>query len=1742
MESVEEQQQSEWDVINAIYPDILEDLTPKESAWNQKPFHKFILHISTDTSDDKVCSLDLTIEFTATYPLSAPIYKITNVKNVMDSQLRTIHEKCATALNEYKGQPIVYTWYTEIFDYLNEIKSGVKTDSLEEERKKRILNEKLKLEQQHQEEQEKLEAEREKEQELLGEMVEMEMRRRYKGSSETNDSFQEYMENDDNNMRSNSTHSVTHDESRSASITSDMIPDEKSAKSNYFVFDRPIDIHLSWVSFQFRTITGFVPIQPNGLLKDISKQYLVKPYVKEGTPMYQQIKEMLSETNQNKIGTKYGRNTKGFEKDLQYLLTEVELNNPFWKTSQGKKSILTLEKELQAVSLLKTTDVIAFHIEKKEILSNGEESLHNSSAKKTSKKSSRNETETLCIWKVRILSKYSETLGDLLQSILYVNVNIAREWTIQLLENLEKLHKHGLIHRCITLDSISIKQMESTESARLELTNITYGYTLINMLYNYPNLNQQSDSDFLPFSVSGWIAPERIDSKNSRLYMKPQRKTDVWDIGVILLQMILGTDIVYEFQDPNDFLLSCPNLDGSIYEFLRNIFEFKTKKRPDPLELLTSKFLRLSLNVSPLENLLDKSENSQATNDAYSSGSNRLELSTTTLNNSNDNTKVNGNQQLTLNPSRRLKRESFGLSTFAPKFYSRYAQDFEEVGVLGRGGFGEVVKARNRLDGRLYAIKKIRHTEDKLSKILNEVMLLARLNHQYVVRYFAAWLEDDMDFDSSAIDSSDGEEDEEDEDEEEDDDCGQNKNQSGRTYSDTRTNSQSFTDFISGSHNQSIDFSFSDDELEDDNFDEDSHSFADDDADAKSDLDDDPFEFGTPEVTVKVQEEKKKIKPKSKKRSVLFIQMEYCENRTLSDLIRQGLPKDSDNYWRTIRQILEALAHIHAQGIIHRDLKPVNIFIDENQNVKIGDFGLAKNVHNLSSMSTSPSKLDLNKSVDELTSEIGTTLYVADEVLNGKGNYNEKVDLYSVGIIFFEMIYPLGTSMERYTAIRNLRSPSIVFPHDFDTKRLFTEKKIIKILLDHDPDKRPSARELLGSGLIRVQQQDDLMKEALNALVDPSSAWNHQARNILFSQPYSFAKDLLFRDTSKIPDTRDALLYDEIVKQLEKIFKTHGAIHFDDNSCKIFPKNPLYDSNYSLYQVLDRSGSVLQLPYDLTLPFARFLGKTKLKTHKVYRIDCVYRSNANDESAGPLKFKEIDFDIIINANDPVDYLPFYDAECIKVGSEIVNVFPFLKATSVTIYLNHCGLLETILEYCGIESAQTMMVARILSEVGYTKTMKEAKTILKQELNISSTVLNELVQFDFAMSIENCASKLRKLMLDSPLLVRVETALNYLQKVIDYLKGFGVKSTISISPFTGYNAPFYKGGIMFVLRHEEKSKSVIGAGGRYGGLIQDLARNKNSKSLPNAVGLRIAWDFLFNSMKKYQEMFKQGERGLKLAKSFQKNKQIEIDWRTPKCDVLISIFTTSLLQDTAPFVLNELWKNGISADVIKNKLTMDDILYEARENNVNLILFIKAHTDISSLSRDKPSRYKPLRLKNLETKTEFELDMFELVSTINYERNLHKTNGDDNSAESLATTSNTSNSFEPSHINAFDENHKIITVPNFATNANKKNNKRDQSIVEESSQKAASLLMNQMSNASVIVVEAKDEVLDMIAITSVKQADEWKRRVGGVARDTPRSYVSNIYNALTKEASRGVRWVIVSGGHKTNKVCVVDLER
>ena len=90
-----------------------------------------------------------------------------------------------------------------------------------------------------------------------------------------------------------------------------------------------------------------------------------------------------------------------------------------------------------------------------------------------------------------------------------------------------------------------------------------------------------------------------------------------------------------------------------------------------------------------------------------------------------------------------------------------------------------------------------------------------------------------------------------------------------------------------------------------------------------------------------------------------------------------------------LRQICEAMAYAHRLGVVHRDIKPANIMIDERNQVKVTDFGIAKVID--SSITNSG------------TMVMGTPLYMAPEQIQG-GSIDHRVDIYALGIMLFELI------------------------------------------------------------------------------------------------------------------------------------------------------------------------------------------------------------------------------------------------------------------------------------------------------------------------------------------------------------------------------------------------------------------------------------------------------------------------------------------------------------------------------------------------------------------------------------------------------------------------------------------------------------------------------------------------------------------------------------------------------------------
>src|SRR6202045_1224624 len=119
-----------------------------------------------------------------------------------------------------------------------------------------------------------------------------------------------------------------------------------------------------------------------------------------------------------------------------------------------------------------------------------------------------------------------------------------------------------------------------------------------------------------------------------------------------------------------------------------------------------------------------------------------------------------------------------------------------------------------------------------------------------------------------------------------------------------------------------------------------------------------------------------------------YIAMEYLPGRTLKQVIRQEAPLDPLRAIDITIQILKAARFAHGRGVIHRDLKPHNVIVDDNDHVKVTDFGIAR-----------AGASDMT----ETGSIMGTAQYLSPQQAQGHP-VGATSDLYSVGIVLYEML------------------------------------------------------------------------------------------------------------------------------------------------------------------------------------------------------------------------------------------------------------------------------------------------------------------------------------------------------------------------------------------------------------------------------------------------------------------------------------------------------------------------------------------------------------------------------------------------------------------------------------------------------------------------------------------------------------------------------------------------------------------
>ncbi|MEO1337814.1 MAG: serine/threonine-protein kinase, partial [Myxococcota bacterium] len=206
-----------------------------------------------------------------------------------------------------------------------------------------------------------------------------------------------------------------------------------------------------------------------------------------------------------------------------------------------------------------------------------------------------------------------------------------------------------------------------------------------------------------------------------------------------------------------------------------------------------------------------------------------------------------------------------------------------------------------------------------------------------------------------------------------------------------------------------------------------------------------------------------------------FLVMEYIEGRTLADIIAKEAPFTPYRAAKIARQVAAGLHEAHQQGFIHRDIKPSNIIVRTNgrdEYVKILDFGIARAT---TSPATPPVAFNTPIKVEGAREQIssitgagrfvGTPLYMAPEQSRDPQNTLPSADLYSLGVILYEMLVgqpPFAT--DRVVDLFVMHSTAPV-PHLPPSQGM---ELLVHWLLEKRPDRRPSDAAEVVSELDRL--------------------------------------------------------------------------------------------------------------------------------------------------------------------------------------------------------------------------------------------------------------------------------------------------------------------------------------------------------------------------------------------------------------------------------------------------------------------------------------------------------------------------------------------------------------------------------------------------------------------------------------------------------------------------------------------------
>eukprot|EP00347_Sterkiella_histriomuscorum_P017394 403349549 len=313
--------------------------------------------------------------------------------------------------------------------------------------------------------------------------------------------------------------------------------------------------------------------------------------------------------------------------------------------------------------------------------------------------------------------------------------------------------------------------------------------------------------------------------------------------------------------------------------------------------------------------------------------------------------------------------------------------------------------------------------------------------------------------------------------------------------------------------------------------------------------------------------------------------MEYCEGGDLAAIIRNTRKmKDhlaEDVIWKILMQITLGLYQCHRrqqmfmaqnsqntltnrecpQKILHRDLKPGNIFLDGNNNVKIGDFGLAR---------------VMNQESQFAYTHVGTPYYMSPEQIN-ESKYNEQSDIWSLGCIIYEMaaLHPPFTAQNHLSLAVKIKTGKFErIPNRYSDEL----QRVVSWMLQQNHHERPNVDDLMNLPHISTRIREKSIEEVAQLIKKKEEEFKQREENLKLQEQQLKDKELQLNDKENIINefirnsqdlscsscgSNEVIMNYELVKSLQKLASTMAGESYLTVSERLSMGNQLKESKMS---------------------------------------------------------------------------------------------------------------------------------------------------------------------------------------------------------------------------------------------------------------------------------------------------------------------------------------------------------------------------------------------------------------------------------------------------------------------------------------------------------------------------------------------------------------------------------------------------